>query len=71
MVTEKYQFPKITPAMHKEMQEWYQTHNNGKCAKRYHGAIGGDVTFEITPTSIGDFITVKCSCGSELNYEEL
>jgi uncharacterized membrane protein YbhN (UPF0104 family) len=35
------------------------------------GAIGGDVTFEITPTSIGDFLTVKCSCGAELDYEEL
>lgn len=71
MVTERYQFPKITPSMHKEMQEWYRTHNDGKCAKRYHGAIGGDVTFEITPTSIGDFLTVRCSCGAELDYEEL
>ena len=71
MVTEKYQFPKITPAMHQEMQEWYKTHNDGQCAQRYHGAIGGDVTFEITPTSIGNFLTVKCSCGCTLEYEEL
>ena len=71
MVSDKYQFPKITPAMRSEMQEWYKTHNDGKCAHSYHGAIGGNVTFEITPTSIGNFLTVKCSCGSELNYEEL
>lgn len=71
MVTNKYQFPKITKEMHDEMQEWYKTHNNGKCARSYHGAIGGNVTFEITPTSIGDFLTVRCSCGAELNYEEL
>ena len=71
MVTEKYQFPKITPAMHKEMQEWYKTHNNGKCAKSYHGTIGGDIVFEIVPTSIGNFLTVRCSCGAELDYEEL
>ena len=71
MVTEKYQFPTITPEMHKEMQEWYRTHNDGKCANSYHGAIGGNVTFEITPTSIGDCITVKCGCGAELDWEEL
>ena len=71
MISEKYQFPKITPEMHKEMQKWYKTHNRGKCASRYHGAISGDVVFEIVPTSIGDFLTVKCSCGAELTYEEL
>ena len=71
MVSDKYQFPKITPEMHKEMQEWYKTHNNGKCAKSYHGAIGGNVIFKIVPTSIGDFLTVKCCCGAELCYEEL
>ena len=71
MVTEKYQFPKITTEIHQEMQEWYKTHNGGKCAPSYHGAIGGNVTFEITPTSIGDFLTVRCSCGSTLKYEEL
>jgi hypothetical protein len=71
MVSEKYQFPKITPAMHREMQEWYKTHNEGKCARAYHGAIGGNVSFHITPTSIGDFLTVRCSCGAELDFEEL
>ena len=71
MVSDRYQFPEITKEMHQEMQEWYKTHNNGKCANSYHGAIGGNVKFLIVPTSIGDFITVKCSCGAELHYEEL
>ena len=71
MVSNKYQFPKITPAMHKEMAEWYEAHNDGKCASRYHGAIGGDTTFEITPTSIGNFITVRYSCGATLDWEEV
>lgn len=71
MVTKKYQFPKITLKMHDEMQEWYKTHNEGKCANAHHGAAGGGVTFEITPTGIGDFLTVRCSCGSKLRYEEL
>ena len=50
MVSEQYQFPTITPEMHKAMQKWYKKHNHGRCAKRSHGAIGGDITFEITPT---------------------
>lgn len=71
MVTKRYQFPKITEEMHNEMAEWYETHNNGECAKGYHGAIGGNVQFEICPTSIGDFMTVRCSCGATLDFEEL
>ena len=71
MVTERYQFPKITKAMYKEMREWYDTHNEGKCARAYHGCCGGEVSFHITPTSIGDFLTVRCSCGAELDFEEL
>ena len=71
MITKKYQFPKITEEMHKEIREWYETHNDGKCAGRYCGPIGGQITFEITPTSIGDFLTVKCACGTTLEYEEL
>lgn len=29
-------------------------------ADKYAGAIGGDTTFHITPTSIGEIITVTC-----------
>lgn len=71
MVSKRYQFPKITEEMHDEIAVWYETHNNGKCAKGYHGCCGGNVTFEITPTSIGDFLAVRCSCGATLDFEEL
>lgn len=71
MVTKRYQFPKITEEMHNKIAKWYENHNNGKCVKSYHGAIGGNVKFEITPTSIGDFLTVKCACGATLRFEEL
>ena len=71
MVTKQYQFPKLTEEMHNEMAEWYQTHNNGKCANGYHGAIGGNVSFEITPTSIGNFIRVKCLCGDVIDFDEV
>ena len=71
MVSDKHQFPKITKEMHEEMAEWYKTHNNGRCANAYHGAIGGNVSFHIIPTSIGNFIDVKCSCGAVLSWEEV
>ena len=71
MVTKQYQFPKITEGMHNEIDKWYKSHNDGRCASGYHGAIGGNVTFEICPTSIGDFITVRCSCGSTLDFDEV
>lgn len=70
MVTDKYQFPKITADMYADLKHWYETHNEGKCAHRYHGAIGGAITFEITPTSIGDFVSAKCSCGEVLDWRE-
>ena len=71
MVSKRYQFPKITKEMHDEIEKWYESHNEGRCANGYHGAIGGNVTFEICPTSIGDFITVKCSCGATLDFDEV
>lgn len=63
MVSKQYQFPEITEEMHYELSEWYVLHNNGRCANSYHGAVGGNITFEIRPISIGDFVCVKCSCG--------
>ena len=71
MVSKQYQFPKLTEAMHDKMAEWHETHNDGRCCNRYHGAIGGDVSFEIVPTSIGEFITVRCTCGATLDFDEV
>ena len=65
MVSKQYQFPEITEEMHDKLAEWYATHNDGKCANSYHGAVGGNVIFEICPTSIGDFVGAKCSCGEK------
>lgn len=69
MITRKYQFPQITNEMYDDIQQWYNEHNNGLCCNTHHGAIGGALTFEITPTSIGDFITVRCSCGSKIRLK--
>lgn len=69
MITSSYQFPIITKEMYAQIQQWHKSHNGGKCSEYYQGAIGGDISFEITPTSIGDFITVRCSCGELLSIE--
>ena len=71
MITKEYQFPKITNKMHEEIAKWYETHNGGKCANGYYGVVGGNIIFEIIPTSLGDFLTIKCSCGEKLKYQEL
>ena len=34
------------------------------------GAIGGCYTYHFTPTSIGVFGTIKCSCGEEFTFQE-
>lgn len=71
MITRQYQFPRLTERMHDEIVEWYQAHNDGRCANVCHGSIGGDIAFTITPTSIGDFIEVRCSCGATLDFDEV
>jgi len=31
------------------------------------GSIGGEYTYCITPTSLGEGVRVKCSCGEEID----
>lgn len=38
---------------------------------RYGGTIGGSYTYKFTPTSIGVFGTVECSCGERFDFSEL
>jgi hypothetical protein len=49
----------------KPINDWIKTH---KCSIRgkYHGAIGGGITFTFTNTSIGQIQNVRCACGE--NY---
>ena len=30
--------------------------------EKYTGAIGGDMTFSFTPTSLGHIVTISCPC---------
>jgi hypothetical protein len=33
--------------------------------KKYAGAIGGIASWIVTPTSIGDLISMRCCCGAQ------
>jgi hypothetical protein len=71
-VSENYQFPRLTKDVKTELNEWYKRHNNGRCCRAYKGAIGGSITFSVTPTSIGDFVTALCPmCSEEITWEEM
>jgi hypothetical protein len=68
MVSKEYCFPKFTEEMYLRLNEWY---NDGCCASHYHGSIGGELVFEITPTSLGDVIEVTCSCRQKIRLQGL
>lgn len=38
---------------------------------KYCGAVGGRLSYEFIPTSIGTIGTVKCSCGKTHTFAEL
>lgn len=71
MIGSGYQFPRLTGEHHNKLREWYKTHNNGQCSGEGHGAIGGDITFTIVPTSIGDIVTATCSCGESIDLMKI
>jgi len=68
----------LTDVQSKEISEWSQKHDLEKHMEpgetfRYSGAIGGAYTYSFTPTSLGDAVTVQCTCGEEINvshYED-
>ena len=65
MISKDWSF-KLDEEQYGKLEKWY----NEICAEReeedYFGAIGGGISFEITPTSIGTFVKAKC-CGKELD----
>jgi hypothetical protein len=55
----------ITDEDEKKINEW------DKCAKDYHGTIGGHLRYEFIPTSIGVVKLVKCyRCGEQLDLTD-
>lgn len=66
------------PISEEEMEkvnEWQakheaEKHPRPKMAPPRGGAIGGSYTYHFTPTSIGVFGSIQCSCGEEFTFQE-
>lgn len=57
----------------KRFVEWNEKHKAEKHSGKepYAGAIGGRLTFSVTPTSLGEIVSVKCGlCGVEENLTD-
>lgn len=66
MISKEYTF-KLSDTQYAKLEKWfYEIYPRGT----YHGAIGGALTFEITPTSIGDFVMVIAN-GQRLDISEV
>lgn len=50
------------------LKSWMEEHE--KFHKGGHGCVGGKYTYIFTPTSIGTFGTIKCSCGESFNFQK-
>lgn len=54
-----------------KIREWKDKHEKEKHkGNSYAGAIGGRYTYEFTPTSIGEFGRIKCSCGDYFDFDD-
>lgn len=61
----------IDPEDVKRINDWKSQHEAEKhTGNGYAGAIGGRYTYEFTPTSIGTFGKIRCSCGEYFNYND-
>ena len=61
----------ILPEEVKAIKEWQAQHIKEKhSGSEYAGAIGGRYSFTFTPTSIGTFGTVICSCGEKFDFAD-
>lgn len=73
---ERYTDPQPAFHLYKEQSElirkWVNEHNVQKHGSPapYGGAIGGQITYKFTPTSIGIVVTVHCTCGEAIDVSD-
>lgn len=48
------------------LNNWIAEHDETCKIRDTRTAIGGRLTYSVTPTSIGDMWSVKCACGCEV-----
>lgn len=54
-----------------KIRKWKAQHEKEKHnGSSYAGAIGGRYTYEFTPTSIGEFGRIRCSCGDHFDFDD-
>lgn len=54
-----------------KIRKWKEQHEKEKHnGSSYAGAIGGRYTYEFTPTSIGEFGRIRCSCGDHFDFDD-
>lgn len=65
----------ITDKEYNKIKQWDKEHECTYKPKygieKYCGAIGGHLSIEFMPTSLGEIVTVKCGCGKELEVRGL
>jgi TnpA family transposase len=62
----------LSEDQNKQASEWLTAHRK-ECRIKYGGAIGGTITWEFTPTSIGLIVVIVCACGAKCdisNYDD-
>jgi hypothetical protein len=60
MISKDWTF-KLSDTQYEKLEDWYyKVSGDKKNEWNYHGAIGGQLMFQIIPTSIGEFVTVRC-----------
>ena len=66
MISKEYTF-KLSEAQYEKLEKWFYGFHK---MDEFRGPIRGELTFEITPTSIGNFVTAKAD-GKELDLSEI
>ena len=52
-------------------EKWIKEHNESAHITESFGAIGGQYTYDFTPTSIGVLCGLRCSCGAHITLTDL
>lgn len=53
------------------ISEWRKQHNKERHPNAHFGAIGGELTYKFTPTSIGMIGEVFCICGEKFVFRSI
>lgn len=63
----------ISEDQQNRLNEWHRRHNIEAHGSEhpYFGASGGELTYCFTPTEIGAFLKARCTCGAEIDLDDI